>query len=309
MGIAQIPIPTAASGLTVGRFPAAIGNPFQIPAGLTLQHTVTTTTTFTAGQLPAQVFAVIVGGGGGGAWGGGGENGGGGGGACIGWVDVPSSGITATIGAGGAGGSSNTTGTRGGSTVFGSYVAFGGGGGNSGVLFNNHNQIPLGDGAGYGGVASPQPGDTNRWLFGPKGSPFTQGIQVNSGGSISSLFITTNNLGIYNYNGGGGGGSTIFSSFLGSNGLPGLTGGGGRVGASGGGSSRDGGVSITFAGGSATSGSGGGGGGAGLLGAGSNGSTGGGGNGGSGGGGGGSGPNANSNPGGNGGNGCVLIYF
>jgi hypothetical protein len=299
----------ATSGLAVGRFPAAIGAPFQIPAGLTLQNTVTSTTTFTAGQLPAQVFAVIVGGGGGGSGGYGGQCGGGGGGACIGWVDVPSSGITATIGAGGtAGVGSNGNGGRGGTTVFGAYAAFGGGGGIPSDVFNNPNSSPLGDGAGYGGSLTSTPNATNRYFPGPKGSPFIGGMQLPMGATNTSYLNILGSLAIYNYNGGGAGASAVFSNQLGLIGLPGLTGGGGGPANAGGGSSRDGGVSITFAGGAHVSGNAGGGG-AGLLAVGASGTTSSGGAGGSGGGGGGCGPNANTNNGGAGGAGCVLIYY
>lgn len=315
MGIAQIPAPSG--GLAVARFPARAGAPFNIPAGLTLQNTVTSTTTFSAGQLPAQVFAVIVGGGGsGGAFSGNTQNGGGGGGGVkIGWVDVPSAGITATIGAGGAVVTPSDSGNKGGTTIFGSILVGGGGGGvrNGDGQFSLQGvtSIPNREGlAGYGGSANGtilQP-NSNALSVGPSNAPygFTEGtIAFSSGASTLSAAVTGLLTNLWdNYSGGGAGGAPSIRTQGGS----GFTGGGGSGaggGGAGGNSSRDGGLTNTFTGGTATST--GGGGGAGFLANGSNSTSAAGGAGGSGGGGGGgAGSSANS---GAGGNGCVLIYY
>lgn len=307
MGIAQIPAPSG--GLAVARFPARSGAPFNIPAGLTLQNTVTSTTTFSAGQLPAQVWAVIVGGGGSGGVGAGSPHGGGGGGGgvVIGWVDVPSTGITATIGAGGS--SSNGTGNRGGITYFGSHWAQGGGGGatdGTGIL--DHNQLPrFGPGQpGYGGNGgSTVYNGSNSFVNAPVGAPIASAFD--NGNSAITFSIGASsiaggiNLTSNNYLGGGAGGCRATWSTAGGSGY---TGGGGSASQSGGNSSRDGGLTNTFTGGTGATGSGGG---AGFLANGSNSPGTAGGAGGSGGGGGGSaGSGANS---GAGGNGCVLIYY
>jgi len=328
MGISQVGV-TASTGLSVQRFEAAPNKPFQIPAGLTLQNTVTSTTTFTAGQLPAQVWVVMVGGGGGGARDTGG--GGGGGGTCIGWVDVPSSGITATIGAGGTAGTSTSGqyyGQPGGNTYFGSYVAYGGGGGMTlGDTFGSNGNgqqrwvYPKGPGAGWGGfnpnVSAPT---TTTYFFTAGCAPFLDNML-----SIGSVGTTTNNPkvddlhSIYgsNFNGGGVGGNRyngIGGTVLDGTGGSGLTGGGGAYNGSsdrpGGNSSRNGGISNTFTGGTGGGTTGYAAGGAGLL---ANGGNGGGagskaGDGGSGGGGGGGTSSWSLNPGA-GGAGCVLIYY
>lgn len=317
MGIAQIP--AASGGLAVARFPAAIGNPFNIPAGLTLQNTVTSTTTFTAGQLPSQVWVVMMGGGGSGGSGTSYAGGGGGGGACIGWVDVPSSGITATIGAGGAGASSND-GLTGGDTSFGGHIAYGGGGGVINFFTGTPNRtLARGPGAGHGGASnSSQAPSTNQAVYVPAGSaPLLAGISLGVGstntGYFGDLFNFFNTTRLRNYTGGGSGGCNNYaSSYVGGDGLAG--GGscgqtGGTAGYNGGNSTRNAGVSNSFTGGT-PGGSGAnssGGGGAGLLANGSNGSGTQGGAGGSGGGGGGGsyGPTA----GGAGGAGCILIYY
>jgi hypothetical protein len=302
----------ASGGLTVGRFPIAAGQPFNIPSGLTLQHTVTSTTTYTAGQLPAQVWAVVVGGGGSGGVSNATQqsSGGGGGGIKIGWVDVPAAGITATIGAGGAARTSNNNGLRGGATVFGSVLVHGGGGGcmNGSGIFDMNAAIPLSEGlAGYGGGASQAFPAANQIGIFPNGAPFNAGSQgtfsITSGGG-STLSLNSNVISAFNnYVGGGAGG---FGATPGqSTGGSGFTGGGGGNGSAGGSSSRDGGLTNTFLRGAGGGGSGGGG--AGLLAIGSDGSGSGGGNGGSGGGGGGSGVTNQAS--GAGGNGCVLIYF
>lgn len=313
MGIAQIPAPSG--GLAVARFPARSGAPFNIPAGLTLQNTVTSTTTFSAGQLPAQVWAVIVGGGGGGGYGLGsaqGAGGGGGGGVVIGWVDVPSAGITATIGAGGNG-SGSTFGSRGGITYFGSMWAQGGGGGasNSGDFISQNFNPRFGPGqSGYGGQGSGAiTNATNAFFNAPIGAPLVFALDGGTGGmtfaSGSSGLGTALNHGSNNYFGGGAGGCVAGGTFSATGGS-GYTGGGGGATVSGGNSSRDGGLTNTFTGGTGTSGTGGGGG-AGFLANGSNATTTAGGAGGSGGGGGGSGISAGA--GAAGGNGCVLIYY
>ena len=312
MGIAVFPVPTAPSGLTVARFPAQSNAPFNIPAGVTLQNTITSTTTFSAGQLPAQVWAVIVGGGGGGAGANaGGGAGGGGGGVKIGWVDIPSSGITATIGAGGASVSIGTNGNRGGTTVFGNIVVHGGGGGCTGgwPLFEQTNAMPLGEGVpGYGGAAATNwMPYTNQFAVFSNGAPFAwnQGSFSLGVTNAQQPFATPLNRGIWdNFLGGGAGGiGTGNGSQAGGSGF---TGGGGNntTHGFGGNSSRNGGLTSTFTGGS-PSGSGGGGG-AGFLANGGNGTSGSniGGNGGSGGGGGASGAG-----GGAGGAGCVLLYY
>jgi hypothetical protein len=312
------------SGLSVTRFPAAIGNPFQVPAGLTLQNTVTSTTTFTAGQLPAQVWAVIIGGGGGGSRDQG--AGGGGGGACIGWVDVPSSGITATIGAGGAAGISTSGqyyGQPGGNTFFGAYVAYGGGGGmstnDSWASSGNgpFRQIfPRGPGAAYGGIQLNSFANTTTTYSMIQGcAPFLYNSTTMQGPSTSTTvyrMVELYELYANNYTGGGAGGSQQSSGTLNyAGGGSGLTGGGGTwtgsTGANGGNSSRNGGVSNTFTGSSGNS-SGYGGGGAGLLANGSAPTGSAAGAGGSGGGGGGGTSSWTLNPGA-GGAGCVLIYY
>ena len=313
MGVSVFP--AASAGMTTTRFPARIGNPFQIPAGLTLMNTVTSTTTFSAGSLPAQVWAVIIGGGGGGA-GDGTNGGGGGGGSCIGWVDVPSDGITATIGAGGSGGTSaGWNGSPGGQTTFGSHIAWGGGGGFGGGVSNtdmfDSNAHPRGEGAGWGGVNSNQAAGQGRVRQAPANcSPFIYGISANGlteGNSYHPRFTGT----IANWNGGGYGGAVNMnypSNYIGGHGL---TGGGGAGEGStygvGGSSSRNGGITYTFTGANGSSSNIAAGGGAGLLANGSVPSSTIGGAGGSGGGGGGTGSNAAA--GGAGGNGCVLIYY
>ena len=310
MGIAVIPAPS--SGLAVARFPAQSGAPFNVPAGLTLQYTLTTTQTFSAGQLPAQVWAVVVGAGGsGGCTNGASSGGGGGGGVVIGWVDIPSAGITATIGAGGASVSSATDGNRGGITYFGPIFAGGGGGGrlNGSVLLSNASAVPAtGEGMpGYGGAgASGLLSTTNTITFVPAGAPLGNSMTslamyagASTPGFDTNVVISPKN----NYLGGASGG---WANVLGGVGGSGYTGGGGAGGSAGGNSSRNGGVSNTYTGGSGASN--GGGGGAGFLANGSNASGNTGGAGGSGGGGGGisfaSGVNS-----GAGGNGCVLIYY
>jgi hypothetical protein len=313
MGLSVFPVPS--SGMTTTRFPAAANQVFNIPAGLTLQHTVTSTTTYTAGQLPAQVWAVVVGGGGSGgsSTSGQGSGGGGGGGIKIGWVDVPSAGITATIGAGGGarGAGTNSNGNLGGATVFGSVLAHGGGGGaNLGnSIFDTATGIPFGEGVpGYGGTATnPSWANTNSFGIFPNGAPFgyAPGAFAIAGSGGNTLSLITRTTGFNNFMGGGAGGSGGSSAPGSNSGGSGFTGGGGGNGNNGGASSRDGGLTNTFAGGTAGSGSSGGG--AGFLAAGSNGSGSGGGNGGSGGGGGGSGSTSLAS--GAGGNGCILIYF
>lgn len=311
MAIASVPV--ASSGMTTTRFPAVAGAPFNIPAGLTLQNTITTTTTLTT--LPAQVWAVIIGGGGsGGSRTGSAVNGsGGGGGVKIGWVDVPSAGITATIGAGGAAtvAATNASGARGGATIFGSIMSSGGGGGcqQNEAVFNTAVAQPHGQGlAGYGGSANSITllPNLNSFVSLPAGAPFgfTQGTFTAVSGDTSVLNAITGNLtrNWDNYLGGGAGGADGLRNAGGS----GLTGGGASSAATGGNSSRNGGLTNTFTGGTATAATGGGGG-AGFLANGSNAVTITGGAGGSGGGGGGcAGTNGAS---GAGGNGCVLIYY
>ena len=306
MGLSQFP--AASGGLSTARFPIAIGAPFTVPAGLTLQNTVTSTTTYSAGALPAQVWAVVVGGGGGGMTGSGGS-GGGGGGVAIGWVDVPSAGITAIIGAGGAGSTSTSNpGTRGGNSWFGA-IAYGGGAGFYASGTNSNLGTPSGAGAGCGGGAYTASGVSLPTLIPTGNAPY---IGLTGSYGDTSTASTLNHIlnqqsRMDNYTGGGAGGMNQ-STLVGS----GLTGGGGvYTYTAGGNSSRNGGNSNTFTGGSLGTSNGGGGGGAGLL---ANGTAGGssaaptGGTGGSGGGGGGGGASA-SYPGAAGGNGCVLIYY
>ena len=320
MGISSLVAPSG--GLAVARFPAAHNRPFQIPAGLTLQHTVTSTTTFTAGQLPAQVWVVMAGGGGGGSYAS--NTGGGGAGTCIGWVDVPSAGITATIGAGGAGGSgaaaSVNFGLVGGNTYFGGFVAYGGGGGSnnensvwvpdSATTAVQINKAPRGPGAGFGNSNSNTlasfAGANTMFVLYAGNSPFV----VNNDMAIpsSTTYIASNLTAtrIINwYGGGAGGGVNGLASMTNGPGLSGMIGGGGGFnGGAGGNSSRDGGLTNTFTGGTGNNGHNGGG--AGLLANGGNATSSAPGAGGSGGGGGGAG---NSAVGGAGGNGCVLIYY
>lgn len=310
MGLSVFPVPS--SGMTTTRFPIAVNQPFNIPAGLTLQHTVTSTTTYTAGQLPAQVWAVVVGGGGSGAVSSAaqGSGGGGGGGVKIGWVDVPSAGITATIGAGGAGRSSNQDGLRGGSTVFGSVLAHGGGGGcrNGSAVFDTGTALPFGEGMpGYGGSGSTGVyQSTNSVSIFPNGAPYGNNPGAFSVIAAGSTLSLPGNAvqGMNNFVGGGAGG--FGTSSLPTSGGSGFTGGGAGNNATGGSSSRDGGINNTFAGGTGAAGNGGGGG-AGFLAVGSNAAGSAGGAGGSGGGGGGNGSTNLAS--GAGGNGCVLIYF
>ena len=317
MGIAQIPAPSG--GLAVARFAATIGAPFQVPAGLTLQNTVTSTTTFSAGQLPAQVWAVIVGGGGSGGYSASateGAGGGGGGGTCIGWVDVPSGGITATIGAGGAAPVSAADGNPGGNTTFGSYIAYGGGGGlrntTSGQISSSSVLIaPRGTGGGYGGMVFGNTSASTIPLL--KGAPFNDIVFISSWQqtTTSSLENTWVQSSPYrnNFAGGGMGGTNFGANSDYRIGANGHTAGGGNGlssnGANGGNSSRDNGLTNSFTGGSGSAKCGGGGG-AGFLANGSTTTTSAGGAGGSGGGGGGGGDR---NTPGAGGNGCVLIYY
>ena len=322
--------PAASSGMTTTRFPCTIGAPFNIPAGLTLQNTVTSTTTFSAGALPAQVWAVVVGAGGSGSSAGTSvfySSGGGGGGVAIGWVDVPSAGITATIGAGGAGvynpgGSTGLPGNQGGNTAFGGVIAYGGGRGADPAYGGAHNSsnpwVRKGPGAGDGG-----PG--NHWFgsgtyqtipsgsiwYMPPGSIFPNGfVSVafpSATAGLGSLSSTTSTV-LNNYAGGGSGAATGSISAYAGNGLTGGGGSGSYILANAGGhSSTNGGLTIRFAGGtSATDGPTGG---AGFLAAGVNSPTYGGTAGGSGGGGGSGTANSAYNTSGAGGNGCVLIYY
>lgn len=315
MGLSVFPVPTAASGLTVGRFPARSNAAFNIPAGLTLQHTVTSTTTFTAGQLPAQVWAVIVGGGGAGGSNGStsANGGGGGGGVVIGWVDIPSAGTTATIGAGGA--TANSNGNRGGTTSFARVQAGGGGGGcgNGNGTLSTGFAVPLqGEGLpGYGGDGS---GGTlyttsNATNVYPNGAPFASNLGnfiVGTSGGTSSLWLNTNIINSRQHNYSGGGAGAWQTSGFGTTGGDGFTAGGGASTGNGGSSFRDGGITATFTGGTSQVG-GGSGGGAGFLANGSNANNTTGGAGGSGGGGGGAG--FGNQQSGAGGAGCVLIYF
>ena len=305
----------ASSGLTTTRFPAAIGNPFHIPAGLTLQNTITSSTSFAAGTFPSQIWVVLIGAGGGGSNGGTSTigAGGGGGGACIGWMDVPSSGtIYAVIGSGGTGGnggSNSTAGAAGGNTTFGSLIAYGGGpgyGGNlvSSTAFNNI-IFPKGPGAGTGGTSA---GALAANSFSPivfisNSAPWTNnGKQLTTFQNFStssSASLPTYSLSEWSNFTGGGGGYASYNQ----NGGDGLTGGGnaGSTGSSwrGGNSSRDGGSTFTFTGSTTTNVNGAAG--AGFL-ANGSGST-----GGSGGGGGAG--QYSTNTGGTGGNGCILIYY
>jgi hypothetical protein len=325
MGINVYPVPS--SGMTTTRFPATPGAPFNVPAGLTLQNTVTSTTTFSAGSLPAQVWAVVVGGGGGGSTGWNASAGGGGGGASvtIGWVDVPSSGITAQIGAGGAGiygaGSTGLSGNIGGNTSFGSVIAYGGGGGANpyyGPIYQNAQG--RGPGAGMGGGNYFFPGQTtmpgyNIYTITPGNAPFREGLVLtNPTTNALSWSYFNNEYGagdarytpMDNYSGGGAGGWVSMTISAGS----GLTGGGARGGATGGNCSTNGGYTNRFTGGAGGGSSSlGGGGGAGFLANGSANSSTTGGNGGSGGGGGGGGGTGSYATSGSGGNGCVLIYY
>jgi hypothetical protein len=304
-------VPASGGGLAVARFRAAPNQPFNIPAGLTLQHTVTSTTTYTAGQLPAQVWAVVVGAGGSGGISSATQQsgGGGGGGIKIGWVDVPSAGITATIGAGGATRTGNNSGLRGGSTVFGSVLVHGGGGGcnNGSAVFDTGTAIPFGEGLpGYGGTGTTGafPATNSIAIF-INGAPYGSNpgaFSISSAGS--GLALQSNSIqGMSNFVGGGAGGMNGSGS-LPATGGSGFTGGGAGNGSTGGSSSRDGGISNTFTGGTGSGGNGGGG--AGFLAVGTNASSV-GGAGGSGGGGGGNGAVGTTS--GAGGAGCVLIYF
>jgi hypothetical protein len=311
MGISVFP--AAAGGMTTARFPAQTGAPFHIPAGTTLRNTVTSTTVFTAGQLPAQVWAVIVGGGGAGASSSSNDNnaGGGGGGVVIGWVDVPSAGITATIGAGGTAATQN--GNRGGTTVFGGVYAHGGGGGNASGQNNyvTSTTRPIGNAGAPGWGGNQGNGlfsSTNSWYSIPGGAPFnTEGNFVTGsvGSSALTLIGATDVYVNHNYKGGGAGG-TLNSSYGSRVGGNGLTGGGGGYTETGGNSSRDGGLTNSFTPGAKVSNVAGGG--AGFIGNGSNGAPPNGGAGGAGGGGGGAGITG-TNTGGAGGAGCVLIYY
>jgi hypothetical protein len=318
MGISIFPIPTAASGLSVGRFPAAPGNTFNIPAGLTLQNTLTSTTSFSTGQLPAQVWVVMMGGGGSGGTSGTADGnqtsgGGGGGGSCIGWVDVPSAGITATIGAGGTGVTGTATGNQGGNTVFGNAIAYGGGAGVGGSTFwfDSEKVLARGPRAGHGGFSEITTIIANRaYQVTGTSAPFLGmgSVFVNNSGTSAVTTALLSRLNgsraHFDYNGGG---SNLGP--WGSLGGDGLAGGGGSGWSAnaGGNSSRNQGISNTFTGGAGSSGGAGGGGGAGLLANGGTTANNTGGAGGSGGGGGGGGYSNQSS--GAGGAGCVLIYY
>ncbi len=304
--------PAASSGMTTTRFPAAIGNAFNIPSGLTLQNTITSTTTVSS--LPAQVWVVLMGGGGGGGAANNEGGGGGGGGACIGWVDVPTSGsLTFTIGAGGTGGAFNNSGNTGGNTSVGGLIAYGGCGGIGSTSTQPWNsarhQTFYGPGAGLGGwtVGLSFNGGTGGYQFPWKqNAPFF--LDISSGISASIGYIGgVSAASCVNYTGGGAGGNGYVNT--GGNGLSAGGGKGGSSGSTGGNSSRNAGITNTFTGGSA--GGSGGGGGAGLLANGGTGSSATAGTGGSGGGGGGGNGYDGSTigTGGTGGAGCALIYY
>ena len=116
--------------------PAATAYITGIPAGLTLQQTITSSGSVTLPASLDKVFIIAIGGGGsggGGSWnsnqGAGFSGGGGGGGAFAGWVDKFSS---VTIGAGGATRTTGQIGLNGGRTQVGFILVGGGGGGFSG---------------------------------------------------------------------------------------------------------------------------------------------------------------------------------
>ena len=112
-------------------FPQIVG---QVPAGLILRQTITSTGAVTLPSNLSWVYAILIGGGGGGgnASTGAASGGGGGAGAFVqGWTPVSS---ICTIGAGGTGGISSTPASYGGMTIFGNLMAGGGGyGGNGGA--------------------------------------------------------------------------------------------------------------------------------------------------------------------------------
>lgn len=304
----------ASSGLTAARFPAAIGAPFIIPNGLTLRNTITSTSTISS--LPSQIWVVLMGGGGSGGTGSSAGGGGGGGGACIGWIDVPSSGsLTFTIGAGGAAVGSNTTGNIGGRTSVGNVIAWGGGGGCSGGSTGNPwNDTPTfyGPGAGLGGATGWSMSSSVAYAFPWKmNAPFYVDINWNMDGTTPSYVTNISARTLANYTGGGSGGLASTGSYTSNKaGGDGLAGGGGynnnaTATSPGGNSTRDGGVTNTFTGGTAAVNNGGGG--AGLLANGGTPTVNNAGTGGSGGGGGGGAVNVATS--GAGGAGCVLIYY
>lgn len=314
MGIAVYP--EAASGLTVQRFPAKIGNPANIPAGLTLRNTISSSTSFAAGALPAQVFVIMIGGGGGGSNGGTSTQGGGGGGggACIGWIDVPTDRTSyVVIGAGGTGatGASNANpGGRGGSTTFAGYIAYGGGGGCAGTARGTDlaaTTLPLGAGGGCGATNGTNITNGNIMTFPDLAAPWTtnkpKGTIINYSAGQQGLGSFSDSSEYNNYVGGGAGRfDQTGGNFI--NGGNGLTGGGSSgtaVGGSvtGGNSSRDGGTTFTFTGGTSTNQNGSSG--AGFLGNGVSSTAGLGGGGGAG--------QYNTNTGAAGAVGCMLIYY
>jgi hypothetical protein len=197
-------------------------------------------------NLPSSAIKVLVVGGGGG---GGSDMGGGGGGGGVVYktaYSVPAqSPITVTVGSGGTGapaGISQARGQNGGNSVFGSLVAFGGGGGGS--EYSTNVSIP-GTGASAGGTAGCTQSSIGGAIYG-QGNPAgvtigcyypTGGGGAGGAGSVNpghgGIGVSNSILGTAYYWGGGGGGSGYTG--IGGNGGNG-GGGGGAVGTTTGGS-------------------------------------------------------------------------
>lgn len=276
-----------------------------VPAGLTLQQTITSSQAVTLPPSLTKVFIIAIGGGGGGGGGalynGGRGSGGGGGGGYAGYV-APFTSVT--IGAGGAGGL-NIKGLQGGDTTVGAITA--GGGGYGGYAFNDvyNSYVVISPASVYYGAGG---GGNYSYAAGSSGRPtiFTQSSLPNQGGyyggqggypfGLTGLF-SSDIPALFGHSGGGA--CSVNANLSGSSGI--FNGGGSTDGATGG-------SSANFAGGSGVTGAGGGGAGWLAVGGASGAIIGGAGGLGGGGGGGGITRNASSR-GGAGGNGCVLIYY
>lgn len=151
-------------------------------------HTFTNNGTFAVsnGSLNCDVLIVAGGGGGGGNSGGGG----GGGGVIITNIIVSAGSTNVTVGNGGVGGTPNSKGTNGTNSVFGSLVAYGGGGGYS---YNGQNGLPGGCG---GGAGAQNGGGTGG--AGTNGQGFAGGNSGNGNGASA----------------GGGGAATVGSNYV-----------------------------------------------------------------------------------------------
>jgi len=174
MGISVFPEPSGATAKTVGTPSVTSG----VPAGVTLQHTISSSTSSVAYNQSGlnAVFVIAIGGGGSGN-----TLGGGGAGAAVsGWTS-PINNIT--IGAGGASTAGSSAGIRGGYTAFGNFIAWGGAGSGG----NNDSQW----GSGAARVSSSDSGlvyNINAMFMGAiqgftNGNGGTQGTNGSAGGA------------------------------------------------------------------------------------------------------------------------------